>query len=52
MPGEKNSVIHLMKTAKKKKKENKFRNKIVLCLQVDKKQNWGIQREEVVGGSL
>lgn len=49
MPGEKNSVIHLMKTAKKK---NKFRNKIVLCLQVDKKQNWGIQREEVVGGSL
>lgn len=51
MPGEKNSVIHLMKTAKNKKK-NKFRNKIVLCLQVDKKQNWGIQREEVVGGSL
>lgn len=48
MPGEKNSVIHLMKTAKK----NKFRNKIVLCLQVDKKQKWGIQREEVVGGSL
>lgn len=51
MPGEKNSVIHLMKTAKKTK-QNKFRNKIVLCLQVDKKQNWGIQREEVVGGSL